>query len=275
MVILFDELGVYLEEWLHDHVRAGNIALQSILEACRNRPGKVCFVSFIQRDPDQYANFAQPDEVGVTRFTTRLPSQTRFTLAANLELVLESLIQKPDRQQWESFMRVYIRQLESASRQTMAALLLYYDDKWTDDDFIRIVAKGAFPLHPLTASLLCHLDFAQRRIDADLKWLSVLSDEIEKVSNVIASPDEDGAKQTQREHALSLYRDVISREKLYTGTPEAESLQAHKRRLEEIERELKAEDQKKAKRDAAVQRYLNGNLRRVGATRGSASSTLE
>jgi len=175
MVILFDELGVYLEGWLHDHVRAGNIALQSILEACRNRQGKVCFVSFIQRDPDQYAKFAQPDEEGVTRFTTRL--KTRFILAANLELVLESLIEKLNKQQWESFMGVHIRRLENASRYAMAYLPQYSEDKWADDDFLRVVAKGAFPLHPLTTGLLCHLDFAQGRsvmgfVDDEIKLIN-------------------------------------------------------------------------------------------------------
>ena len=175
MVILFDELGVYLDEWRHDPIRAGNIALQSILEACRNREGKVCFVSFLQRDPDQYANFAQPDEEGVTRFTTRL--KTRFTLAANLELVLKSLLQKPDIQQWESFMRVHIRRLESASQNAMAALPQYSEDKWVADDFLKVVVKGTFPLHPLTTGLLCHLDFAQGRsvmgfVDDEIKLIN-------------------------------------------------------------------------------------------------------
>ena len=161
MLILFDELGLYLEKWLSSPIRAGNEALQQIINACRNRPGKVSLVTFIQRDPDQYANYAQPDEVGVTRFTTRL--QERVILAANLELVFEHLIQRVEQNRWETFMRTNINRFESAARNALVALPQYYQEEWSEGKFTEVVAQGAFPLHPLTAALLCRLDFAQGR----------------------------------------------------------------------------------------------------------------
>ncbi len=161
LVILFDELGVYLEEWLKDHVRAGNIALQSILEACRNRPGKACFVTFIQRDPDQYADYAQPDKQGVTRFTTRLTHKVQ--LVSNLEHVLNGLIQVRDPQHWTALMESHAHALDMVKNRVLECFPKHYEGSWSESEILEVICKGTFPLHPLTTALLCHLSFSQGR----------------------------------------------------------------------------------------------------------------
>ena len=175
MVIVFDELGVYLEGWQENHIKAGNLALQNILEACANRRGKISLVTFTQVDPARFSSSSQPD---YNRFTGRL--RVRLNLAADLELVLNSMIGKNKEHEWQSFMRLHSLKIEKAASDAYRAMPQY--QKWEESHFLEIMSKEMFPLHPLTAALLCQLDFAQGR-----SVISFVNEEIERIASENAS----------------------------------------------------------------------------------------
>ena len=177
MVIVFDELGVYLEGWQENHIKAGNLALQNILEACANRRGKISLVTFTQADPDRFSSSSQAD---YNRFTGRL--RERLYLAANLELVLNSMIGKNKEHEWQSFMSRHSLEIEKAASDAYRAMPQYQEGEWEESHFLEIMSKGMFPLHPLTATLLCQLDFAQGR-----SVISFVNREIERIAPENAS----------------------------------------------------------------------------------------
>ena len=177
MVIVFDELGVYLEGWQENHIKAGNLALQNILEACANRRGKISLVTFTQADPDRFSSSSQAD---YNRFTGRL--RERLYLAANLELVLNSMIGKNKEHEWQSFMGLHSLEIEKAASDAYRAMPQYQEGEWEESHFLEIMSKGMFPLHPLTATLLCQLDFAQGR-----SVISFVNREIERIAPENAS----------------------------------------------------------------------------------------
>lgn len=177
MVIVFDELGVYLEGWQENHIKAGNLALQNILEACANRRGKISLVTFTQTDPNRFSSPSQPD---FNRFTGRL--RERLYLAANLELVLNSMIGKNKEHEWQSFMRLHSLKIEEAASDAYRAMPQYQEAEWEESHFREIMSKGMFPLHPLTAALLCQLDFAQGR-----SVINFVDEEIKRIASENAS----------------------------------------------------------------------------------------
>jgi hypothetical protein len=182
MVIVFDELGVYLENWQENNILAGNLALQNILEACANRRGKISFVAFTQTDPGRYSDPSQP---AVNRFTGRL--RERLYLAANLELVLNSMVGKNKLNEWEVFMRIHSLAIEKATKIAYLAMPQYKSSDWDEGRFLDIMSKGMFPLHPLTTALLCQLDFAQGR-----SVIGFVNKEVESIGNEDASDFTEG-----------------------------------------------------------------------------------
>ena len=176
MVIVFDELGVYLEGWQENHIKAGNLALQNILEACANRRGKISLVTFTQVDPARFSSSSSQSDYN--RFTGRL--RVRLNLAADLELVLNSMIGKNKEHEWQSFMRLHSLKIEKAASDAYRAMPQY--QKWEESHFLEIMSKEMFPLHPLTAALLCQLDFAQGR-----SVISFVNEEIERIASENAS----------------------------------------------------------------------------------------
>ncbi len=79
-------------------------------------------------------------------------------------LISRLLIQKENSIDWGEF---HPRWFDSLVREARTAyeerIKIYREQGWTQEEFYRRLGKGCFPLHPLTAYLLCNLDFTQDR----------------------------------------------------------------------------------------------------------------
>lgn len=167
ILILFDELNYYLQSWSVDQIGSGGTALQNITNICENYKGKIALVSFAQFHPSRAIGISSNTIPSYQKIATRLaPKDSTYdNPASSLELVLDNLlIQKENSLDWGEF---HSRWFESLVRESRTAyeerIKIYREQGWTQEEFYRRLGKGCFPLHPLTAYLLCNLDFTQDR----------------------------------------------------------------------------------------------------------------
>jgi hypothetical protein len=168
ILILFDELYYYLQEWAKDQVGAGGTALQNITNICENHKGKIALLSFAQLHPSLPLKGISAGAIGEQqRLVSRLApnGSTYQKVASSLELVLDNLlIQDKESSEWKSFKTTWDNTLVAETTNAYEKRILSYRDKgWTREKFHRILTIGCFPLHPLTAYLLCNLDFTVDR----------------------------------------------------------------------------------------------------------------
>lgn len=159
MVILFDELGIYLEKWCENKILAGALAPQQILEACDDRRGQVCLATFLQREMTEFVKH-YPNQEEFKKWAERFPNETSFRLETSLEKVIKSLIIK--KSAWNTIITDLLPQIKSASDYSWQILPHYQNQQVINQqDFASIVGVGTYPLHPITTGLLCHLTFVQ------------------------------------------------------------------------------------------------------------------
>jgi hypothetical protein len=167
VLILFDELNYYLQSWSVDQIGAGGTALQNITNICENYKGKIALISFAQFHPSRAIGISANTIQSYQKIATRLaPKDSTYdNPASSLELVLDNLlIQKENSLHWGEF---HSRWFDSLVREARTAyeqrIKVYKEQGWTQEEFYHHLGKGCFPLHPLTAYLLCKLDFTQDR----------------------------------------------------------------------------------------------------------------
>ncbi|MEM1392938.1 MAG: hypothetical protein AAGG00_06500 [Cyanobacteria bacterium P01_H01_bin.150] len=167
ILILFDELNYYLQDWASDQVGAGGTALQNITNICENNKGKIALLSFTQFHPSRAIGISANAKQSYEKIATRLAPKDRTydNPASSLELVLDNLlIQKESNSNWKEFRERWDNTLLGESRIAFEQRIKIYREKgWTLEEFNCHLTQGCFPLHPLTAYLLCNLDFTQDR----------------------------------------------------------------------------------------------------------------
>lgn len=167
ILILFDELNYYLQCWAADQFGAGGIALQNITNICGTYKGKIALLSFTQIHPSGAVGISATAKDSYLKISNRLaPKDSSYDEpASSLELVLDNLlIQKEDTPNWANFRARWDETLLREARTAYEQRIKIYNQKgWSFDQFYRHLSKGCFPLHPLTAYLLCNLDFTQDR----------------------------------------------------------------------------------------------------------------
>lgn len=164
ILILFDELNYYLQSWAADQIGAGGTALQNITKICANNKGKIALLSFTQIDPDRAVGISATAKESYLKISSRLKDST-YNPASSLELVLDNLlIQKENHSSWGDFCSRWQDTLLVEARIAYERRIkIYQENGWELEKFYRHLGKGCFPLHPLTAYLLCNLDFTQDR----------------------------------------------------------------------------------------------------------------
>ncbi len=165
VLILFDELYNYLQNWSNDPVGAGGTTLQGITNICERFKGKIALLSFSQRRLKTYMPLNYVEDYN--RLSSRLELlNTTYEPAASLELVLNNLlVQQEQSAAWQEFdrrWRNYLTTLNTEIHQNRT-VSFYQKRNWDGAKFFREVTFGCFPLHPLTVYLLCNLDFTQGR----------------------------------------------------------------------------------------------------------------
>ncbi len=166
ILILFDELNYYLQSWAADQIGAGGTALQNITNICESYKSKITLLSFVQIHPTEAVGISVKDRESYFKISSRLsPKDATYNPESSLELVLDNLlIQQINTPRWQEFQSRWDNTLISESRTAFDKRIKIYNQKgWSFQDFYDHMGRGCFPLHPITAYLLCKLDFTQDR----------------------------------------------------------------------------------------------------------------
>ncbi len=165
ILILFDELNAYLKTWLKNNNAAGGNALQNLTNACSNHKGKVILLCLAQVRPSIDLALTHLERKNYERFTTRIElAPSTYDPESSLELVIDNLLKQSDNVQWRTFREHWDDTLRGESRIAYDRYIVAKNSqKWPFDKFHKHLGLGCYPLHPLTAYLLCNLDFTQGR----------------------------------------------------------------------------------------------------------------
>jgi len=156
LLILFDEFSLFIQRY----ARSGpNGDLQDLLNGISDRQGRSAFVAFSQHDPRTVAENSAMGQAleSLIHELTRLPPTKAFALYSLMESVIHSYLKQPDKK-WDEWsqdqkIRPYFAQAREVTLQHFSRR--YNSElQWSLDDFSRIVVKGCYPLHPLTAAIL-------------------------------------------------------------------------------------------------------------------------
>ena len=143
IAILFDELGVYADKWCHHPTASGGMAPQEIFEACLNRPGKICFVGFVQRELGEFVkNYSPEVQSEFQKWAGRMHTDATYHLVSNLEEVISKLlIKKPE---WKRIIEDFAPRLLEESSVSRESIQRYYEN-WEANHFYNTIAKNCFP----------------------------------------------------------------------------------------------------------------------------------
>ncbi|BCL36369.1 hypothetical protein [Nostoc sp. MS1] len=166
ILILFDELSRYLRDWAVDDIGAGGTALQNITNICENYKGKIALLSFTQIHLGQAVGIPANAILEYQKIATRLAPKdgTTYNPTSSLELVVKNLLLQKDDFAWQTFVSQWHNSLRREAETAFERRIKIYKEKgWSFQEFYNHLSEGCFPLHPLTAYLLCNLDFTQDR----------------------------------------------------------------------------------------------------------------
>ncbi|MEH1923401.1 hypothetical protein [Nostoc sp.] len=167
ILILFDELNYYLKSWAADDIGAGGTSLQNITNICENYKGKIALLSFTQIHPGRGLGISANAMPEYLKIATRLAPKDGTTYdnpTSSLELVVENLLLQKNASTWQIFRSKWESVLRGEAQTAFERRIKVYKEKgWSFQEFYTHLSEGCFPLHPLTAYLLCNLDFTQDR----------------------------------------------------------------------------------------------------------------
>lgn len=167
ILILLDELNAYLQTWANNSAAAGGMALQNITNICENYKGKIALISFTQIRPSNASAIPRrsQDIKSYQKLTSRLElNPSTYEPISSLELVLSNLITPQNESLWKEFIQRWNATILAESRDAYEKRISIYKKRnWGLEKFYNYLALKCFPLHPVTAYLLCNLDFTQGR----------------------------------------------------------------------------------------------------------------
>lgn len=167
ILILFDEMNYYLQSWAADQIGAGGTALQNITNICELYKGKIALLSFTQINPATAVGISFNVKESYLKLSSRLaPKESTYDgPASSLELVIDNMLtQQEDTPQWRDFLHRWDTTLLSTAHDAFEKRVKTYQQRgWSIEYFYNHLSKGCFPLHPITAYLLCNLGFTQDR----------------------------------------------------------------------------------------------------------------
>lgn len=159
LLVLFDEFSLFLQKYVTSR-SAGK--LQELLNGISKRQGKSVFLAFSQQDVDTVADaYTQGQRrEDVKKELERLPKDKRASLYSLMEGVLAAYLSQ-DEHNWQ----IWRPQIRGWLTQVRTIVYEYFgkrystDLRWNPEAFEERVAKGCFPLHPLTTAILSAHNF--------------------------------------------------------------------------------------------------------------------
>lgn len=183
IIILFDEFGRFIEYAGAVGTLAGESGLQQMFEAIQNSNKNVMFIGLIQSDLNAYLTRVENSN-NIIRYVGRYETSEKLYISSNLETILANLINKKDEKQYELIIgsridgvlsKYYNNIFNSINRWLPNSNIVWKNESL----FNKIIAKGTYPLNPLTVWLLCNSsDWMQQR-----STLTFAEEIFEKYSN--------------------------------------------------------------------------------------------
>ncbi|MEJ1487094.1 MAG: hypothetical protein RPU72_01825 [Candidatus Sedimenticola sp. (ex Thyasira tokunagai)] len=183
VVILFDELGRYLEYASEKPLLAGDSALQQIFQGVQDNSTKVRFIGFIQYELKAYLKrFSGTDLRQLQRYVTRFDAADKWYLSTNLETIFAHIIGKDEealRKLWQQTSAEH--QIQQTWQRLSHCLPSFsHFPVWSDPKrFARIIALGCWPLHPFAVWFLTR----QRDLVQSRSALTFIKDVIDRIAN--------------------------------------------------------------------------------------------
>jgi len=183
ILILFDEFGRFIEYASEFPTRAGESAIQQVFEAVQNAEGNIVFVGFIQSDLKTYLARVQRSS-SIVRYVGRYEVSDKVHLSSNLETIFANLIERKDRNLFETYVSDSQSLAAGYWQQFHRNLLSWVPGAvtravWREwSRFSKVVLEGTYPLHPLTTWILANLSsWLQQRsalsfVNSELKELA-------------------------------------------------------------------------------------------------------
>ena len=160
ILILFDEFSLYLYNYV---ARNSANELQDLMNGVADNHQKVIFLAFSQQDPIEYVKTFVPKGMlldTILKELNRIPR--KMLLYSLMESVIDSYLYQDDKL-WDALFITPGNKgwFTSACDITFDAFPSRYKTtlRWRYEDFRETVAKGCFPLHPMTTALLCNVKF--------------------------------------------------------------------------------------------------------------------
>ena len=166
ILLIFDELYNYLQSWATNPSAAGGMTLQNLTNVCENNKGRIALVCFTQVRPSNVSAFPHsPTDIrDYKKLTSRIElASSTYEPMSSLELVLDNLINPNQRARWQEFMTTWRSSIHRECEDVFERCTIYSNRRWPFSAFFEHLGQGTFPLHPVTAYLLCNLDFLQGR----------------------------------------------------------------------------------------------------------------
>lgn len=183
IIILFDEFGRFIEYAGAVGTLAGESGLQQMFEAIQNSNKNAMFIGLIQSDLNAYLTRVENSN-NIIRYVGRYETSEKLYISSNLETILANLINKKDEKQYELIIgsridgvlsKYYNNIFNSINRWLPNSNIVWKNESL----FNKIIAKGTYPLNPLTVWLLCNSsDWMQQR-----STLTFAEEIFEKYSN--------------------------------------------------------------------------------------------
>lgn len=223
VIILFDELGRYLEYAADKPQLAGDFVLQQIFQGIQDN-SKARFVGFVQYELKAYLKrFSSADSRQLQRYVTRFDAADKWYLSTNLETIFAHIISKQADQLQQLWQETDAAQRSRRTWQRLTSCLPGFQrfPVWHDPEkFERIIAQGCWPLHPLTVWLLTR----QRDLVQSRSALTFVRDTLLRVANE-AAHEQGGLRQISAAELLieNLLPQLVAAER-ETGGNLAETL---------------------------------------------------
>jgi hypothetical protein len=168
LLILFDEFTLYVQRHAKKNATG---ELQDLLNGVDKCRGNAVFLAFSQVDPTQVANNLSTNNTVASGLKKELGRiEVKLALYSLMESVIEAyLIQ--NKNNWPLFLQDHKVKgpLFQASDIVTTHFRKRYRDtlNWSGQDVQERLAKGCFPLHPITTYLLCNLGLQSSADDAN------------------------------------------------------------------------------------------------------------
>ncbi|MBV2089324.1 MAG: hypothetical protein KUF72_00385 [Candidatus Thiodiazotropha sp. (ex Ctena orbiculata)] len=182
VVILFDELGRYLEYASEKPQLAGDSALQQIFQGVQDNNTKVRFIGFIQYELKAYLKrFSGADLRQLQRYITRFDAADKWYLSTNLETIFAHMIGKDEDALLKLWQQTRAEHQIQQSWQHLSKSLPGFSrfPVWSDHErFAQIIALGCWPLHPFAVWFLTR----QRDLVQSRSALTFIKDVINRIA---------------------------------------------------------------------------------------------